>query len=212
MTSFLENLYEIIKRLMDIVLSTLAIVILSPLYLLISYLIKLEGEGPIIYKQKRVGKGGKEFWIYKFRTMYADAEERLNELLEKYPDLKREWEQRRKLKNDPRITKIGKILRRTSMDELPQFWNVLKGDMSLVGPRPIVKEELEKHYGDRAKHYTKVKPGITGYWQVSMRNEHESYEDRVKMELWYIEHRSLWLDLKILLRTAQAVLKGHGAY
>ncbi len=212
MTSFLENLYEIIKRLMDIVLSTLAIVILSPLYLLISYLIKLEGEGPIIYKQKRVGKGGKEFWIYKFRTMYADAEERLNELLEKYPDLRREWEQRRKLKNDPRITKIGKILRRTSMDELPQFWNVLKGDMSLVGPRPIVKEELEKHYGDRAKHYTKVKPGITGYWQVSMRNEHESYEDRVKMELWYIEHRSLWLDLKILLRTAQAVLKGHGAY
>lgn len=144
--------------------------------------------------------------------MYPDAEERLKKLLEKDAKAREEWKKKFKLKNDPRITPIGKFLRKTSLDELPQFFNVLKGDMSVVGPRPVVKEELEKFYKDKAKYYLSVKPGITGYWQVEGRSDIEDYEKRVEMDVWYVKNQSLWLDIKIILKTIWVMLTGKGAY
>jgi undecaprenyl-phosphate galactose phosphotransferase len=143
--------------------------------------------------------------------MHKDAEERLKKLLKENKEAKREWETSFKLKNDPRVTKIGKFLRKTSLDELPQIFNVLKGDMSLVGPRPVIREEIEKYYGDFAQYYYMVKPGITGLWQVSGRSDTD-YDKRVRLDTWYVLNWSLWLDLVILIKTVEAVLKGKGAY
>ena len=200
------------KRLFDIILSLIFLTISFPLFIIIALLIKVIDGGEIFYTQERVGYRGKRFKIIKFRTMYKDAEKRLQKLLQQNPELRKEWERNFKLKNDPRITPIGKFLRRTSLDELPQFINVLKGDMSIVGPRPVVKEELEKFYKDKAVYYLSVRPGITGYWQVNGRSSISSYQERVNMDVWYVKNQSLFLDIKIILKTIKVVFTGEGAY
>ena len=198
------------KRPFDIFFSLIAILILLPIMLVIAILIKIFDGGNCIYTQRRVGLNGKEFNIFKFRTMYTDADKRLENLLKNDLKAKEEWEKFFKLKNDPRVTPIGKFLRKTSLDELPQFFNVLKGDMSIVGPRPVTKEELIKFYKDKAELYKSVRPGITGYWQVTSRNDITSYEERVKMDVWYIENQSFLLDLKIILKTVLAMIRMEG--
>ncbi len=202
---------EFLKRCFDVVFSLTVIILSSPLIILIAILIKLTSKGPVIYKQRRVGRKGKEFYLYKFRTMYENADEMLKEILEKDEKLREIWEKRRKIPNDPRITNIGRILRKLSLDELPQFFNVLKGDMSVVGPRPALKEEVEKYHGQFAKFYYMVRPGITGLWQVSGRSDTD-FETRVKLDIIYVLNRSLWLDMVIILKTVFVVFKGEGAY
>ncbi len=200
-----------IKRSMDLSLSLILVLLLSPIFILIALAVKLSSPGPIIFRQRRIGYRGRPFYVYKFRTMYVDAEERLKELLERDPEAREEWNRHFKLKNDPRITPIGRFLRKYSLDELPQLFNVLKGEMSLVGPRPVKKEELEKYYGEYAQFYMMVLPGITGLWQVSGRSN-LTYEDRVKLDTWYVLNWSLWLDITILVKTPIVVLKKEGAY
>jgi undecaprenyl-phosphate galactose phosphotransferase len=172
--------------------------------------VKLSSPGPVFFLQKRIGNGGREFWCFKFRTMVLDADECLEQYLVENPLARHEWDNERKLKNDPRITPIGRILRRTSLDELPQMFNVLKGEMSLIGPRPIVAEEIEK-YGNYFSYYKSVCPGISGLWQVSGRNDVD-YAQRVMLDTFYVRNWSLWLDFMILLRTIPAVLRKNGAY
>ena len=184
--------------------------LIAPLLGLIALLIKLDSPGPVLYTHTRIGFGGKPFKVWKFRTMIKDADRVLREYLEKHPELRAEWERDHKLRHDPRITRVGKWLRKTSLDELPQLWNVLRGEMSLVGPRPIVKEEVKK-YGEKFSLYTKVKPGMTGLWQVSGRND-TSYEDRVNLDAYYVQNWSVWLDIYILARTVKVVVVGKGAY
>ena len=171
----------------------------------------MESAGPVFFRQKRQGKDGIPFYVWKFRSMYSDADTRLKEILAKDPVQKREWETYFKLKNDPRITKTGRFLRETSLDELPQIINVFSGDMSLVGPRPVLKEELQEYYGDYALYYNSVRPGISGLWQVSGRNDVD-YEKRVALDTWYVLNWSLWFDLVILYKTVFVVLNRKGAY
>jgi undecaprenyl-phosphate galactose phosphotransferase len=201
------------KRVFDIIFSFIALLILSPIMLIIAIAIKISSrDSKIFYSHQRVGINGKKINVLKFRTMYPDAEQKLQEILRENPELKTEWEKKFKLKNDPRVTPIGKFLRKTSLDELPQFFNVLKGDMSIVGPRPVTEEELTKYYKDKTKYYISVKPGITGYWQVEGRSDVENYKERVDMDVWYIKNQSLLLDLKIILKTIWVIIKGKGAY
>ncbi|MDI6827503.1 MAG: sugar transferase [Armatimonadota bacterium] len=202
----LSPLEQKIKRLIDILVSSIMLVILSPLMLLVAIAIKLESEGPVIYKQTRVGKNGREFTFYKFRSMFRDADKRLAELMH----LNEADGPIFKIKNDPRITKIGRIIRKTSIDELPQLVNVLKGDMSLVGPRPPLPNEVEQ-YSAHDRQRLNVTPGITCLWQVSGRSN-IGFEQWVELDLEYIRNQSLWLDLKILLKTIPAVIKGTGAH
>ncbi len=199
------------KRIFDIVVAILLIPFLLPIIGFIALLIKLDSRGPIFFAHTRVGKDGKPIKVYKFRTMCVDAEEKLKELLRKDPEARKEWETYFKLKNDPRVTRVGRFLRKTSLDELPQIFNVIKGDMSFVGPRPVVKEEIEKYYKDLAVFYYKVKPGITGLWQVSGRNDTD-YNLRVRLDIQYVLNWSFWLDLLIMLKTIKVVLKREGAY
>ena len=203
--------YSHFKRLIDIVGSLIGIVLLLPTatIVFIARFILKEDDGPMMYEQLRVGKDGKYFRIYKFRTMVVGADKILNEYLENNEEAKKEFEANHKLKNDPRITKIGNILRKTSIDELPQFINVLKGDMSLVGPRPLVDGEIELHNGNPDL-YESVKPGITGYWACNGRSE-LTYEERLKLEYYYIENMSLILDIKCVLKTISAVVSRKGA-
>ena len=200
------------KRPFDLIFSLLALLLLGPIMLFIAILIKITDRGPVFYTHERVGYKGKKIKVLKFRSMYPDADKRLKEILEKDPKAKEEWEKTFKLKNDPRVTPIGKFLRKTSLDELPQFFNVLKGDMSIVGPRPVVEEELKKYYKEKAEIYKSVKPGITGYWQVEGRSDVEDYEERVQMDEWYVKNQSFWLDIKIILKTIKVMLTGKGAY
>ncbi len=200
------------KRPFDILFSVFAIVITLPIMLVIAIIIKLTDGGSVFYRHERVGYRGEKFKVIKFRSMYIDADKKLKEILEKDPKAKEEWEKTFKLKNDPRVTPIGKFLRKTSLDELPQFFNVLKGDMSVVGPRPVVEDELEKFYKEEAELYKSVRPGITGYWQVEGRNDIEDYKERVKMDVWYIKNQSFLLDLKIILKTIKVIFSGKGAY
>lgn len=203
-------LYFYLKRVSDFILSAGAIVVLLPLLLLLSsFYFYGENKGQILFKQKRVGQNGKIFFIYKFRSMVSNAEEMLkkdNDLYEKYiaNNYKLDPEE------DPRITKFGKFIRKTSLDELPQFFNVLKGEMSLVGPRPVVKEELME-YKDQKDKFLSVKPGITGYWQANGRSN-VGYPERVDIELYYVDHQSVKLDLKIILQTFAKVILRKGAY
>lgn len=202
------KLYEVSKRLIDIIGGLVGIIIFSPLYLFLIIVIKLDSPGPAIFAHKRYGKGGKFINVYKFRSMYQNAEEMLKKLT---PEQKKEWEENFKLKDDPRVTKIGKFLRKTSLDELPQFFNVLKGDMSLVGPRPIVEKELSK-YGKYADKFLSVKPGLTGLWQVSGRSD-VTYEERVMLDMEYIDNRSVLGDFIILIKTFLVIFtKSSGAY
>lgn len=201
---------SVAKRAFDTLCALGGFLVLSPLFLLIAALIKLDSRGPAFFGHKRLGKGGRYFTCYKFRTMRPDAEEILKELLRRDPEARAQWEKDFKLKSDPRVTRIGAFLRKTSLDEIPQLWNVLKGDMSLVGPRPIVADEVER-YGDKARYLFKVPPGITGLWQVSGRNDID-YEERVLLDEYYAKNWSLWLDIEVIIRTFGAVLKKQGAY
>ncbi|QRS25494.1 undecaprenyl-phosphate galactose phosphotransferase WbaP [Klebsiella pneumoniae] len=200
---------RIIKRTFDIIGSLGIIIILSPLLIYISNKVKKDG-GPSIYGHERIGKGGKPFKCLKFRSMIVNSNEVLSRVLETDPEAKKEWDLTFKLKKDPRITKIGAILRRTSLDELPQLFNVLRGEMSLVGPRPIIRAELER-YNDEVDYYLLSKPGMTGLWQVSGRSDVD-YETRVYLDAWYVKNWSMWNDIAILFKTIGVVLKKDGAY
>jgi len=203
-----DILYRFIKRTFDILVSGLSLIILSPIFLVIALLIRLDSKGPAFYKHKRIGKNGEFIYLYKFRSMYSDSKERLEELL-KDPKIRKEWEENYKLNNDPRITKMGDFLRKTSLDELPQLLNIFNGDMSIVGPRPVVEAELEK-YGINKQKFLSVIPGLTGWWACNGRSC-TSYEDRMKLELYYVDNRSIILDLKIIFKTFISVIKRDGA-
>lgn len=200
------RIYPFFKRIMDILMVSIAVILLLPIFLLISVLVKITSKGPIIYKHKRVGKNGKEIYLYKFRTMVSDADN-----FDKY-FTKEELEKFRenyKLENDPRITKLGKILRRTSLDELPQLFNILKGDMALIGPRPVVEEELE-YFKEKKELILSILPGLTGWWACNGRSC-RTYDDRVKLEAYYVKNMSLKLDMKCFFKTIITVIKKEGA-
>lgn len=200
---------RILKRIMDVLGSLGIIILLSPVLLYLYFSVKKDG-GNAIYGHPRIGRNGKTFKCLKFRSMVVNSKEVLDELLRTDPEARAEWEKDFKLKNDPRITKIGAFIRKTSLDELPQLFNVLKGEMSLVGPRPIVADELER-YQDDVEYYLMAKPGMTGLWQVSGRNDVD-YNTRVYFDSWYVKNWSLWNDIAILFKTVNVVLKKDGAY
>ncbi len=199
-----------VKSAIDLCLTLLLLIPLLPIIGIIALLIKLTSRGPVFYSAERLGQDSKPFRQWKFRTMYEDADDALERHLEEDPHLMEEWKRTFKLKTDPRVTWIGRILRRTSLDELPQLWNILRGDMSLVGPRPIVQQEA-KCYGEAYDLFKRVKPGLSGLWQVSGRND-TSYEERVHLDCYYIRNWSPWLDVYILAQTVKAVITGAGAY
>ena len=208
--NLLRTAPRVTKRALDLVLAILAGVILLPVFVALAILVRLTSRGPAIYTQPRIGRDRRVFRAHKFRTMVWNADELLQEHLERYPERKLEWRVNRKLRNDPRLTPVGRLLRRTSMDELPQLWNVFRGDMALVGPRPIAEDELTR-YGDSMELFAKVLPGITGLWQVSGRND-TTYEERVRLDEYYVRNWSVWLDLWIVGRTVKTVISGEGAY
>jgi lipopolysaccharide/colanic/teichoic acid biosynthesis glycosyltransferase len=197
------------KRIFDLVVTIPVLFILSPLFLLVALLIHFDSPGSIFHRTKRLARGGGEYTLLKFRTMEPDAEKRLQDLLAKDPAIREEYYQTYKIRNDPRITRIGRFLRRWSLDEIPQFINIFSGDMSLVGPRQILSSELWK-YGDNGSKLITVTPGVTGLWQISGRSS-LSYEQRVELDMYYIDHLSFWLDLKILSKTPAAIIRGEGA-
>ena len=201
---------RLIKACLDYSFAILFGLISLPIIGLIALIIRLDSRGPIFYGQTRLGQGGKYFRAWKFRSMAPNADKILAHYLKQHPELRQDWEKDQKLKYDPRITRVGRFLRRTSLDELPQLWNVLRGEMSLVGPRPIVDEEVWR-YADKFELYTKVLPGITGLWQVSGRNN-ISYPERVNLDAYYVRNWSVWLDIYILIRTVWVVALGDGAY
>ena len=197
-----KKVYLAIKRLIDIIGSLIGIILLSPIYIIIAILIKFDSPGKIVFGHTRKGKGGKDIKVYKFRTMYSNA----NEIFESFTsEQKEEYYKNFKLDNDPRVTKLGGFLRKTSLDELPQLFNILKGDMTIIGPRPIVEKEISK-YGNKAEKLFSVVPGLAGYWQANGRSD-TTYEERVEMDMYYIDNMSFYLDVKILFQTAISVLK-----
>jgi lipopolysaccharide/colanic/teichoic acid biosynthesis glycosyltransferase len=196
---------RVIKRLLDIAVAAVLLVVLSPVMAVLALLIRFQDGGPAFYRRRVVGPLG-EFDAFKLRTMTVDADQ----ILENDPALRREFEVAYKLKQDPRVTRIGAVLRKSSLDELPQLWNVLMGEMSMVGPRMITPAELER-YGGAGRLFQLVKPGITGYWQIQGRQQ-VSYEERVEMDVFYVNHWSLWLDFTILIKTPLRVMRGEGAY
>jgi exopolysaccharide production protein ExoY len=195
---------------MNFLVALAALVFLSPLLIAVAALVWLQDGGPPVFAHRRIGRDGRYFKCLKFRSMRIDAEQRLGELLASDPEARAEWERDHKLRNDPRVTKLGAFLRKSSLDELPQLVNVIRGEMSLVGPRPIVDAEVAK-YGRRFRHYCAVKPGITGLWQVSGRND-TSYRSRVAMDCIYAARRNALLDAKVLVATVPAVLLTRGSY
>lgn len=198
--------YKVVKRITDVILSSIALVILSPIFLFIALAIKIESKGPVFFLHTRIGKEGKIIKIYKFRTMVENAEE----LIKKFtPEQMKEYKENYKLTDDPRITKVGRFLRKTSLDELPQLINIIKGELSIIGPRPVIQEELEK-YGPNAKKFLSITPGLTGYWAANGRSS-TTYEERMKMELYYVDNMSFVLDLKVFFKTILSVLKREGA-
>lgn len=198
--------YKFVKRFFDIVLASIGMIVLSPIFLIISLAIKLESKGPIFFKHTRIGKDGKIIKIYKFRSMVNNAEDMIKEFT---PEQMKEYRENYKLTNDPRITKVGKFLRKTSLDELPQLINIIKGDLSIIGPRPVVSDELKK-YGTNTRKFLSVTPGLTGYWAANGRSC-TSYEQRMQMELFYIDNLSLKMDIKVFFKTIEAVIKREGA-
>ena len=200
------NSYLIFKRIMDFILSFIALVILSPILLIISLLIKIDSEGPVIYKHYRLGKNGKVIGVYKFRTMVKNADEVFRNFTK---EQKEEYEKFFKLENDPRITRVGDFLRKTSLDELPQILNILKGEMSIIGPRPVVLDEIKK-FGNLKNKYLSVLPGLTGWWACNGRSN-TTYEERINLEMYYIDNQSLKLDIECLFKTILAVFKRNGA-
>lgn len=206
-----EIKHKPLKRTFDLFFTSFVLLLGFPVFLLISLAVKCSSSGPIFYFHERIGRGGKPFLCYKFRTMYSNADQRLEALLEENLHLKQEWEDTHKLKNDPRVTPLGAFLRRTSLDELPQFWNVLRGDLSVVGPRPVVKQEVAKHFGEKARVILSIRPGLTGIWQVSGRSD-MAYGVRIQLDELYVDTQSLLLDLKLIAKTIPAMLFSRGAY
>ena len=208
-SSVKRRCYAFIKRTFDIVASVAALIILSPIMLIVALLVYVDDPGKVIYGHVRIGKDGKPFKMWKFRSMYMNADKMIDLLT---PEQARQYYTEFKVDNDPRITKIGNFLRKTSLDELPQLFNVLCNDMSLVGPRPLVESEIQTYYEDTHDVLLAVKPGVTGYWQAYARNN-ATYQsgERQKMEMYYVRNASLWLDIKILFRTVKSVLKKSGA-
>ena len=202
-----KHFYSFCKRCSDILLSGISLILLSPLYLIIMILVKCTSKGPIFYSHKRIGKNGKEFKMLKFRTMKVDNRP-IEEILT--PEQLEEWKKDYKVTNDPRITKFGKFLRKSSLDELPQLWDVFVGKMSIVSWRPIIDEELLKYSTEERKLLLKIKPGVTGFWSSHGRSS-VTYEERVKMELYYVYKRSFWLDLRIMYHTVIGVFRRDGA-
>lgn len=198
--------YRIIKRCFDVFASFIALLVLLVPMLLITLMIVIESPGAPLYVHNRIGKNGKRLPLLKFRSMRRGAEQMIQDFT---PEQMKEWQENFKLDNDPRITRVGKILRNTSLDELPQLINILKGDLSIVGPRPVIAEELEK-YGENKEKFLSVTPGLTGYWQAYARSTC-TYEQRIEMELFYVDNASIWWDIKIMFATVGAVLKGRGA-
>ena len=198
--------YKFVKRFFDIVLASIGMIVLSPIFLIISLAIKLESKGPIFFKHTRIGKDGKIIKIYKFRSMVDNAEDLIKSFT---PEQMKEYKENYKLSNDPRVTKVGKFIRKTSLDELPQLINILKGDLSIIGPRPVVAEEL-KRYGSNIEKFLSVTPGLTGFWAANGRSC-TSYEQRMQMELFYIDNLSLKMDVKVFFKTIEAVVKRRGA-
>ena len=192
-------------RVLDVVISAMGLIVLLPLFGIIMLLIKCDSKGPVIFTQIRFGKHGKPIRIYKFRTMKQNADKMIAGFT---ANQKAQWEERYKLENDPRVTRFGRLLRKTYLDELPQLINVLRGELSIIGPRPITEEELEK-YGDNREKFLSVTPGLTGYWQVYAQNS-TSYTERIVMELYYIDHFSFWLNCKIIVATILAIFMGKG--
>ncbi len=198
------------KRFADLAIGVVCLAALAPAILTIAAVVRLTSPGPGFYGQTRLGRGGKPFRMWKFRTMYTDADRLLADDLAGSPEARQEWDRTHKLRNDRRVTPVGRLLRRLSLDELPQVWNVIRGDMSLVGPRPIVAAEVTS-YGPAFSLYTRVHPGLTGLWQVSGRNT-RSFRERAELDAFYVRNWSVWLDLYILMRTGRAVLSAEGAY
>ena len=199
-------MYRIVKRILSILCSVISIIVLSPLFIIISLVVKISSKGSVFFIHERIGFQGKKFKLIKFRTMVDNAEDMIASF---NPEQKKEWEENFKLKYDPRITKIGKFLRKTSLDELPQLINILKGDMSFVGPRPIVEDELS-WYGDNKEKLLSVKPGLTGWWAVNGRSD-VPYPERCDLELYYVDHVSFGFDFLILLKTLGAIIRKDGA-
>lgn len=201
-----RTIYRYIKRIIDVVLASIALVVLSPIFLIIALAIKLESKGPVFFKHTRIGKDGKIIKLYKFRSMVTNAEELIKAFT---PEQMKEYKENYKLTNDPRITKVGKFLRKTSLDELPQLLNIIKGDLTIIGPRPVIAEELKK-YGTNTEKFLSVTPGLTGYWAANGRSC-TTYEQRMQMELYYIDNLYLKMDVKVFFKTIEAVIKREGA-
>jgi len=199
-----------VKRTLDIVFALALAIVALPVFLITALAILLESGRPVFFSHKRVGRGGRAFRLMKFRTMLQNSDDVLAEYLAENPEAAQEWEQNRKLRRDPRVTRIGKLLRRTSLDELPQIWNILRGDMSMAGPRPIVQAEIAK-YGTTYPLYALAKPGLTGLWQVSGRND-TTYRRRIELDAAYVRNWTPGLDVKLLVKTVGVVVKGKGAY
>lgn len=199
-----------LKRAMDVLGAAAMLLVLSPIFLILALIVRADG-GPAFFAHRRIGRDGDAFGCLKFRSMVTDSQARLEALLASDAGARAEWDATRKLRNDPRVTRIGRFLRATSLDELPQLLNVLRGEMSLVGPRPVIQSELDRFYGAAAMHYMSVRPGITGLWQVSGRSD-TSYAQRVALDMAYVSRLSIWQDIRILLRTPLAVLSRRGAH
>lgn len=193
------------KRVMDLIIAGTALILAAPVMIVVGLLIKIATGGPAVFSHSRVGFGGKPFNCYKFRSMVANSDEVLKTYLAANPDARKEWEETHKIRNDPRVTSFGRLLRKSSLDELPQLINILRGDMSCVGPRPIVKDELSR-YGDHQAEYLGTRPGLTGLWQVSGRSSMD-YDNRIALDSQYVRNWSIWLDVVILLRTIVAVMR-----
>ena len=199
-------IYKIVKRLFDFFAALVGSIVTLPFFLIIAIAIRLDSKGPVFFIHHRVGKNGKPLPILKFRTMVVGAENMIKDFT---PEQKKEWEKNFKLEHDPRVTRIGHFLRKTSIDELPQLYNILAGQLSIVGPRPVTKEEIDK-YGDKKDKILSVTPGLTGWWACNGRSD-INYVERMELELYYVEHASLWLDIKIIFKTAQIVITHKGA-
>jgi len=208
--SLLDPWAQAFKRIIDVIISGLALVLPIPFFVLIAGLIHIDSSGPILYRQRRLGKKGKPFTMLKFRTMHLNADEVLSSTLARNPDLQQEWDRYQKLRKDPRVTRLGGLLRRFSIDELAQLWNVLRGEMSLVGPRPLMPDQ-QNIYGGNYQHYERVVPGISGLWQISGRNQ-TSFIRRAELDMEYVMSWSVWLDIYVMVRTVWVVLKRNGAF
>ena len=201
-----RRFYHLVKRMIDVVLSLFGLVLISPFVVIIAIHIKIDSKGPVFFKHHRIGKNGKPFSMYKFRTMKDGAEAMINDFT---PEQLEEWNENFKLKDDPRITRIGKFLRKTSLDELPQLINILRGDMSIVGPRPVIEVELEE-YGNDKDEFLSIRPGLTGWWASNGRSE-ISYPERCSYELYYVRNESFWLDVKVMFLSVFSVFLHKGA-